>query len=60
MKSFRSIALLLTVAHAWRQERMAQNAEEVSKAGKELYDRMGVLTRHLSGIGRHLGQTVES
>jgi len=54
------VALLLTVAHGWRQERLAQNAQEVSKLGKELYDRIGVLVNHINQTGRHLGRTVAS
>jgi len=54
------IALLLTVAHAWRQEQATQNAEEIRRLGKELYDRLAVLAGHLGRVGRHLGQTVES
>ena len=54
------IALLLTVAHSWRQERLTQNALEVSRLGKDLYDRIAVLMNHFNNIGRHLGRTVTS
>lgn len=54
------IALLLTVAHSWRQERLTQNALEVSKLGKELYDRIAIMVNHVNQVGRHLGRTVAS
>jgi DNA recombination protein RmuC len=44
----------------WRQERLAKNAEEISKLGKELYERISKLADHVVGLGRHLGQTVEA
>lgn len=48
------IALLLTVAHAWRQERVAQNAEEVSRLGKDLHDRISRFAGHLTDMGAGL------
>ena len=39
------VALLRTVATAWQQQRLAENAEEIQIMGKELYER---LTSHRS------------
>lgn len=52
------LMMLSTVAYMWRQEEMARNAEEISKQGKTLYDRVNVLVEHISRIGRGLNTAV--
>lgn len=54
------IALLKAVAYGWRQEALAENAEQVAFLGKELYVRIQKLADHWSKVGRHLGQTVRA
>jgi DNA recombination protein RmuC len=54
------IALLRAVHYGWRQEKLAQNAEEVAKLGKELYDRIRTLSGHWSEVGDRLGRAVEA
>jgi len=54
------IALLKAVSYGWRQEALAQNAEEVAALGKDLYVRIQKLSEHWSKVGRHLGQTVRA
>jgi DNA recombination protein RmuC len=48
------IALLLSVAEGWRQEVVAESAREVSRRGRELYDRLGTFAGHLLKLRRGL------
>ncbi|HEY4211838.1 MAG TPA: DNA recombination protein RmuC [Steroidobacteraceae bacterium] len=54
------IALLKAVACGWRQERIAENAEEIARLGKELYDRLCTLGEHWADLGSRLRKTVET
>ena len=54
------IALLKAVSYGWRQEQMAANAVEVSKLGKDLYDRLRTFTVYFADIGKGLDRALES
>lgn len=54
------IALLRAVAYGWRQEALARNAQEISELGKEIYDRLGTLTRHWAKLGRGLDNAMDA
>jgi DNA recombination protein RmuC len=54
------IALLKTVAYAWTQEALAENAREVHQLGRELYDRLGTVGGHLDALGRSITSAVAS
>ena len=52
------MALLRAVAYGWRQEQLTAHAEEAGRLGKDLYERMAVLTDHLNDVGQALGKSV--
>ncbi|MBC8203745.1 MAG: DNA recombination protein RmuC [Planctomycetes bacterium] len=54
------VALLQAAAFGWRQDSMAKNAEDIAKAGQELYDRLAKFQSHLAKIGNRLHQATES
>jgi DNA recombination protein RmuC len=52
------IALLKAIAFGWQQEAIAREAKEIAALGKELYERIGVVTGHFAKLGKSLDQTV--
>ena len=53
------VALLKVVAYGWRQQHLAENAEEIRKLGEDLHKRLAVVADHLDQLGRTLGRSVE-
>jgi DNA recombination protein RmuC len=53
------IALLRTVAYGWQQEKLAENAAEIAKLGKDLYERLSVMGGHIGGVGKGLERAVD-
>jgi DNA recombination protein RmuC len=52
------VALLRTIAYAWRQEALARNALAVHTLGRELYTRLSTMGDHLAKVGTSLGGAV--
>lgn len=53
------IALLKAVHYGWKQEQLAKNAQEISKLGRDLYDRIEIFARHFNDIGKHLEKAID-
>ena len=51
-------ALLRTVSLSWRQERLAQHAEEIQQLGKELHARLSTMALHFTRVGTSLHAAV--
>ncbi len=54
------IALLKAVAYGWRQEKIAQNAQEISRIGRELYERLAKLAESFAAVGTHLDRATRA
>jgi DNA recombination protein RmuC len=54
------VALLKAAAYGWRQEAVSQNAEEIARLGRELYDRIATFAEHLERTGRGLDQATRA
>ncbi len=53
------IALLKAASYGWRQEAVSKNADEISRLGRDLYDRAATFADHLEKIGRGLEAAVK-
>ena len=54
------IALLKAIFFGWRQQKLTKNAQEISKLGRDLYDRLSTMGAHFEKLGTSLGRSVES
>jgi DNA recombination protein RmuC len=54
------VAIARTVASVWRQEKLAEEAQQVGALGKEMYERLTVAAGHLGSLGRSLNGSVAS
>jgi DNA recombination protein RmuC len=54
------ITLLRAVAVGWREERVTESARAVNELGRELYERLSVLTDHFALLGKRLNGAVQA
>ena len=54
------MAFLRTVALAWQQQEMAENAQQIADLGKILFDRLRTFSERLQEMGDGLNKAVES
>ncbi len=54
------IALLKAIAYGWQQEQLTRSAQEISKLGKDLYERFSVMLEHYAKTGLAIRKAVES
>ncbi|MFC5187347.1 DNA recombination protein RmuC [Actinomadura harenae] len=54
------ITMLRTASYAWQQEALSRNARAVFDLGKELYERLGTMGRHVDELGRSLTGAVRA
>lgn len=54
------IALLKAVALGWREQQMAEGAQQISDLGRELHDRLCVAMEHVQTLGRSLESAVKN
>jgi DNA recombination protein RmuC len=54
------IALLKAAAYGWKQEAVSRGAEEVSRLGRDLYDKVAVFADHLESTGSSLKAAVSN
>lgn len=48
------VAIARTVASVWRQEKLAEEAAEIARLGKELHSRLATMGSHIAKLGRNL------
>jgi DNA recombination protein RmuC len=54
------VTMLRTAQYAWQQAALADNARAVFDLGRELYERLGGLGRHVDQLGRTLTKAVSA
>lgn len=54
------VAIARTVASVWRQEKLAEEAQQIGALGKEMYERLITATSHLKRVGTGLNSAVDN
>lgn len=53
-------SVLQSIAHTWRKVAIAEDAHSIYELGHLLYQRLGVLAKHIDDHGKHINKTVTS
>jgi DNA recombination protein RmuC len=53
------IALLRTASFGWREERLAENAQQISDEGRRLHERIATVMEHFADLGTSLNASVK-
>lgn len=54
------VAIARTVASVWRQEKLAEEAQQIGALGKEMYERLVTAAGHLKRVGGGLNSAVDN
>lgn len=54
------IALLKAIAYGWKNQEIAEKADEISKIGRDLYESVVKMLEHMASVRKHLNQTVNA
>jgi DNA recombination protein RmuC len=54
------VTMLRTAQYAWQQEALSENARAVFDLGRELYERLIAMGKHVDGLGKALGSAVST
>jgi DNA recombination protein RmuC len=53
------IALTKAISYGWQQDRLARNALDVGRLGKELYGRLAKFGDHVTDLGKHINNAAK-
>jgi DNA recombination protein RmuC len=54
------ITLLLTIAHGWHQQKIAEDLKSIAQTGAELYERLLAMTESFASLGTVIEKTVSA
>jgi DNA recombination protein RmuC len=54
------MSLLLAVKQGWREEALQENAQKIAAQGREIFERLCVMTEHIDSLGRSLVKSMEN
>ena len=54
------LVMLKTVAHSWQQEKLADDAQEIARLGRQLYERLSIYLAHVDRVSKCLNTLVDA